>query len=710
MKKRLTLVTFFTIMLSSVVWGQEKAITSSEFEFSMLFPNDLVSVFFIYGAIIPIFILSSGYVTTFLWYSKSRVNFFLDLLKGIEKKNLAEKQRDINNTARLKTLELNLFWKTFVKIFLLLSLKKNENHKNDEKVLGAIWGEFDETLILSQDGTKLSNTFDASYFFNPTTLAKEILENRLIVAIPSFLTAIGVIGTFLGLLLGLRHINITSDVDVKELQQGIMHMISGASIAFITSVWGVSSSLVFNIGEKFCERIIQRDISNLQNRIDFLYPRINAEQSLVEISDHGENSLKTLNGLAEKIGNKMQEAMVKTTEEIQKSLETSLNTIMAPAIKSLVSNANEGSQQALEQLIRQFMGGMGQEGENQKKMLENASQEVNKAMSNMGKNMQEFLTEIEKQNGENVENQKSINTEFEELLKSIQTMQSESREAEDKRTDSLFSRVEESNHAGRIAIQNAAEVASTTINDVINGVQSQIESLGKRDEARNEAFNNQLEDFQKATNEMLSTHKSAINSQLEISENLLNQSSMLQEDVEKMTDSNKEIVEKLDHASGNLSNATSDLTSLGENIRTASVSLSGSISAAMEAAKHVTENNSEAINQIDSLSELFENASNRLVEVSTDLKSAAEFANNGFITMKDHQQEFQNALQNQVVELENQVRDILLDYAERVQTQTNGRMNDWTDQTNKYTSTMTDAINALAGVVDEIETKTNNRN
>lgn len=73
--------------------------------------------------------------------------------------------------------------------------------KQKDKGIGFLWLEFDETLVEIQKGehVELRNTLDAGHFFNSYTLARSVTENRLIAAVPGFLTALGVIGTFMGL-------------------------------------------------------------------------------------------------------------------------------------------------------------------------------------------------------------------------------------------------------------------------------------------------------------------------------------------------------------------------------------------------------------------------------------------------------------------------------------------------------------------------------
>ena len=174
-----------------------------------------------------------------------------------------------------------------------------------------LWSEFDETLVESKstDGLRLHNVYDADYFFNPATLAPGITESRMLAAVPGFLTAIGVVGTFIGLQLGLSELNIGNDVRVDEMKDGLAHVISGAKLAFMTSVWGVFLSVLFNFVEKAIEDKVRDGISSLQVRIDELFPRFSAEMQLKCIADDGGESRETLQGLAEKIGEKMQESL-----------------------------------------------------------------------------------------------------------------------------------------------------------------------------------------------------------------------------------------------------------------------------------------------------------------------------------------------------------------------------------------------------------------
>src|SRR5690606_18834332 len=144
--------------------------------------------------------------------------------------------------------------------------------------VGKVWREFDESLVISGDQKALFNTLDADHFFNARTLAPGLTGSRLLAATPSFLVAIGVLGTFVGLTVGLDSLNLSSRSDIPELRDGIDRLIQGATVAFMTSVWGVGLSLLLNMIEKFMERSALSKIKSVQQEIDFLYPRIPAEQ------------------------------------------------------------------------------------------------------------------------------------------------------------------------------------------------------------------------------------------------------------------------------------------------------------------------------------------------------------------------------------------------------------------------------------------------
>ncbi|MGV8268265.1 anti-phage ZorAB system protein ZorA, partial [Pseudomonas aeruginosa] len=151
---------------------------------------------------------------------------------------------------------------------------------------------------------------------------------------------------FVGLTVGLEGLVGTSD-EIEALKGGINKLISGAAVAFMTSVWGVFFSLLLNFVEKMFERSALGQIQQLQHDIDFLYPSIPAEQSLVHIAEYGKESKEELQELNERIGDRQKETLNGMSEEMQTALTDAMNNIMAPAIQTLVSTTRQQSTQVL---------------------------------------------------------------------------------------------------------------------------------------------------------------------------------------------------------------------------------------------------------------------------------------------------------------------------------------------------------------------------
>ena len=289
--------------------------------------------------------------------------------------------------------------------------------KKKKDLIGHLWLEFRETLIeVKKDGAVyFYNILDASHFFNSSTLAKGVTENRLVAAVPGFLTAIGVIGTFVGLQLGLSELDISSKVSVEEMKLGVTSVIDGAKIAFLTSVWGVSLSVVFNFFEKFLEQSIRAKIVTLQVRIDKIFLRFSAESQLQNIADSSSQSKESLQGLAERIGEKMQESLLQATQGIEQGLQNSLNKIMAPAIDKLVNETSEGSQKVLGSLLGKFMDGFGQQGVEQRESMEAFVRKIEVSQDASTEREKELISTISTQVSQLVDQsneQRRILTEF----------------------------------------------------------------------------------------------------------------------------------------------------------------------------------------------------------------------------------------------------------------------------------------------------------
>jgi len=162
-------------------------------------------------------------------------------------------------------------------------------------------------------------------------------------------------------------------------------------------VWGVVFSLVLNLFEKLAERDALAKISRLQRDIDFMYPRIPAEQSLVHIADHTRESAAALQELHERIGDRLQESIQGMSDAVQQALTDTLNNIVVPAMSSLVRQMNQQSSEALESLVTRLMGGMGNAGREQGALMEQAAASVKNAVDGMSSQLSQLMQSLNEQ-------------------------------------------------------------------------------------------------------------------------------------------------------------------------------------------------------------------------------------------------------------------------------------------------------------------------
>ncbi|MEG1825280.1 MAG: anti-phage ZorAB system protein ZorA [Cloacibacillus sp.] len=139
--------------------------------------------------------------------------------------------------------------------------------------IGDIWCEYDETLLKvesQEGGTAVYSTVESAQYFNFNTLSPKINWDQQGKA-PSLYTGLGILGTFLGLTLGLLGQEFGVDVDIKQLSAGVTRLLSGVGTAFTTSLVGLVIALSYTGIIKVKMNSIAEAISKVQMQLDRLF-------------------------------------------------------------------------------------------------------------------------------------------------------------------------------------------------------------------------------------------------------------------------------------------------------------------------------------------------------------------------------------------------------------------------------------------------------
>jgi ABC-type transporter Mla subunit MlaD len=633
-----------------------------------------------------------------------RLSWFEKVLEPLERKDIADKRYDLIELARQK-----------------------------DKNIGFLWMEFDETLVeVRRNGrVEVRNTLDAGHFFNSYTLAGSITENRLLAAVPGFLTALGVIGTFMGLQLGLADLKLGAGVDVNQMQEGVASVVDGAKVAFLTSVWGVALSVLFNFAEKLGEQIIRRKIRHIENIVDWLFPRIRPEEQLQIISDNSSESREVLQGLAEKIGEKMQDALVVATQGIQTSLEDSLTKIMAPAINKLVNETAEGNQKALESLLQSFMDGFGQAGNQQRDALDDVSARVNKSVEAMQSTMSGFVEQLQKSQAESGDREKALIADISNQVSSLSTQsesihqklssfvenqigemtsQMQSREAASaKRDEELVRTIKVQVDELILNSRSQGEKLSSFVEAQLGGLVQSFDDREKRaselETARNERIEQQSRSISQLSTEILSSVEKSVSEQVKSVEQLLLQGQKLQNSINASVEASAQATQAMKESSTELRISADSMKVLSSHINEAGNKLSGAIRSAVESTSDLANQNQLTAQRMEKLRDDLIRDVSRFSDLTTQLNGLISSASSTFGELKKAHQEFIGDLKDEVDGLNQTMTGLLKDYADQANGQTAEHLKVWSNSVTAYSTQMNNAVKALSSVVDEMQAK-----
>lgn len=128
--------------------------------------------------------------------------------------------------------------------------------------------EYRKTLDIEIDGKAKSN-MPASEYFSVFTICKSCgINPRIIDAGAGTLVGLGLLGTFLGLTLGIGGFD-SSNSD--NIQSSIQSLLDGMGTAFLTSLLGMLLSLIYTIFEKIWRNGLEKRLYDLNQKLDDTY-------------------------------------------------------------------------------------------------------------------------------------------------------------------------------------------------------------------------------------------------------------------------------------------------------------------------------------------------------------------------------------------------------------------------------------------------------
>ena len=264
----------------------------------------------------------------------------------------------------------------------------NEKFSSQKYIFNHLWKEFTEQLVEPTDEELVfQNSIRPEKFFTlEYLLKKENINSRLLDSMPGILVGLGVLGTFVGLSVSLFSAFPYLTDQNPNLKEAIKVLISGASVAFFTSVVGLGCSLLFNFMSDKRISILQSILNDfnfsLEKSLKFVTEEHLLTSHLKELYQHG----KYLENMDEKIALKIGDHIEQIGNKIQ----------------GAISQGNQNvSEKFLSNMANQMTQGM---GDFSKRQMEN----LDKTLNALQENIPPLILKLENSQKENEEKTKEL--------------------------------------------------------------------------------------------------------------------------------------------------------------------------------------------------------------------------------------------------------------------------------------------------------------
>lgn len=190
--------------------------------------------------------------------------------------------------------------------------------------------------IKTQNGDK--SNIPSSSVLNDITVAKvHKLNLRMLDTASGTLVGLGLLGTFLGLTWGVKGIDISTS---ENIQDGIQNLLGGMGTAFLTSLVGMSCSLIYTALDKTLRNKLNRNLTTLTESLDEKY-------YIDDIELQKLNQKQLLNTLYNSLKSDMEQQSRSLITEIASKLsysnDSGENITVANAIREILSENTEQS-------------------------------------------------------------------------------------------------------------------------------------------------------------------------------------------------------------------------------------------------------------------------------------------------------------------------------------------------------------------------------
>lgn len=271
---------------------------------------------------------------------------------------------------------------------------------------------------------------DIEDYINEDSVIDKPGHSQLAELIPSLLTSLGILGTFIGLMEGLTSVNFS---DAQGTMDSIPLLLTGMRFAFATSVAGITCSLLFNM---FYRMSVGRACRALDSFDEAFYelamPRPLSPE--VQLICQKQDEEERLARIAEAVGNR-----------VSSSLEMAVSRAMDPLTKSLdtfIQGATQEQVEGVRRIVGQFVSQMNAQLSGQMTTLGHTMEMVSQGQLQTQKNLQNTLNAAQAMAAD----AQSMQVASAQMAQALQSWAEELKNSQTKRTEEAAMLEEQNQH------------------------------------------------------------------------------------------------------------------------------------------------------------------------------------------------------------------------------------------------------------------------
>ncbi len=243
--------------------------------------------------------------------------------------------------------------KNYKKTDLNFRFKEIDEWMTHNPYVMGMWLEFKNTLVFSESvalrgknnsltyqdvSTTVQNiqtTVDPLYFFNEESLVTSKYNHKFIGAVPTILTGLGPLFTFLNIAIAFGKVDFSSQAKTIS---SVASLMTSMQVAALVSVFAVAACLIFTIIEKVTyNNVCKKPLLDCQGAISHLFDNISSEKFLFELL----RETKVQN-------NSLQHLISGMPDNFKVALNSGIASNLVPYLENLIFGINQVNKQMKE--------------------------------------------------------------------------------------------------------------------------------------------------------------------------------------------------------------------------------------------------------------------------------------------------------------------------------------------------------------------------